>query len=605
MALTALVVRDAFDRLVTKALTPPAVITTGVLLVTAAGARGWLRAQERATAERLGQDYVTEVRLALFDRALAMPPRALDARNHGGVLLRFIGDLESLRRWVSLGLSRLVVAGTATAGTVAALAVVSPSLALTVTLVMVAGTAGSAVFGRRLQEAATEARRRRSRIAGRVSEVLAVPGVVAAFDRSDRERRWLRRHSERLGCALVEQARAIGRLRGLTEATGSLALAAALLVGSLEVTAGSSSPGTVVAAISIVGLLVPPMRDLGRTQEYWHASRVSVRKLREFLAQPLLPREPAGAPPLTATDGRIELRAVGLEGALWGVSASAPARAVVAVVGPNGAGKSSLLSILGRLVAPDEGQVLVDGQDICACELASVRRAIGVAGPDLPLVRGSVRNNLSYRWPEAPPEELARVVQICELGDLVADLSDGEETRIAEGGRGLSAGQRTRLALARALVGDPPILLLDEADTNLDARASAVVKRVIAGHVGTAVVVTHRIEQVVAADVVWHLDRGRLIEAGPPRAVLDADGPTARLFGWEAGGRTVSTRSDTKRTLRRSPGLKEVLRFGSRRRGPHSRLRLSQNDSATALSQHTAAVRPADGRIWRSWQKST
>jgi len=186
--------------------------------------------------------------------------------------------------------------------------------------------------------------------------------------------------------------------------------------------------------------------------------------------------------------------------------------------------------------------VCLDGQDLAAVVPDDVRHAIGFVAADLPLLRGSLRHNLTYREPDAGPAELEDVIERCELRPLMDSLADGLETRITEGGRDLSTGQRQRILLARALLGQPTLLLLDEADANLDPSTSALVDSVLRGHLGTSLVVTHRRDRLAVADVVWHLDAGRLVECGPPADLLAGDGPTARLFAHREGTRLRAPR---------------------------------------------------------------
>lgn len=528
----ALLVEIAFDKLITAA--NPAfnkvALEIGLGLAVAALVIGLLRMAERADAERIGQDYAYDVRMTLYNRLTSLTPRALQKRSQGGVMLRFVGDITALRQWVSLGLARLTVAITTTVGALLALSFISRSLALTVGIVLSVGAIIAFCLGKPMQSAAIEARRRRSRLAANINEKVASIAVVQIFGQSKREKKRIARQSRRLQDAMVERALITGQLSAVTEATAVLASGAALIVGATEVAAGRASAGTVVAAMTIVGLLVPPLRDLGRVQEYWHNSRVSIQKIHEFLDTPSLVAEMPGAPNLRLGPGRIEFDSVSLSKVLHGFSASAEPGTVVALVGPNGAGKSTLLSLAARLIDPDEGVIRLDEQDIASHSLASVRRAIGMAGPDLPLLRGTVDKNLSYRWPDAPIEEIQRVRSLCGIEQVLAELPEGDQTRISEGGAGLSAGQRQRIALARAILGNPPLLLLDEVDANLDAQATAVVDRVLAEHPGTVLLITHRADRLAAADEIWYLEKGRLVEAGSPEALLNGDGPTARLF---------------------------------------------------------------------------
>jgi len=551
---TALLVQRAFDRLIgaPRELSGSTLAAYGGGLALAAVAAGALRLGERTDAERLGQHYVHTLRMTLYGRLVTLSPRTVQRRSQGGVVLRFVGDLTAIRQWVSLGLSRVLVSGTFLVTALAVLAVVSPALAAAVGGIVALGVAVAFALGRPMRATARAARRRRTRLAANLTEQVGAVAVVQSFGQVERETGRVARQSRRLGRSMVTRARVIGRLRGATEAVAGLATGAALLVGATEVAAGRASPGTVVAAMMIVGLLIAPLRDLGRVPEYWHASRVSLEKARSFAnTRPRMEERP-NALPLAPGPGRLDIRAVTVEGALDRVTASVEPGQVVAVVGPNGAGKSSLLGLLGRLADPDEGEVLLDGQDLREHTLPSVRASVGTAGPDLPLLRGSVARNLRYRQPDAPPEELARVWRLCELDDVLADLAQGGDTRSGEGGRALSAGQRQRVTLARALVGDPPVLLLDEADANLDALAAGVLDRVVETLHGrrTVVMVTHRTAAVQAADVVWHLAAGRLVEVGSPEELFSLDGPTARMFGPARGAEVVPLLSPRSRLAR-------------------------------------------------------
>lgn len=529
---TAWLVKRVFDyMLLPQSPAPEAGILWEALgLAATAGVIAGLRMLERIDAERMGQGYISEVRMVLYDRLSSLAPRALQKRSQGGVALRFVGDMTALRRWVSLGLARLAVATVMLAGALTALALVNGPLAWVVTLVLCSGAAVAFSLGERLRSASRESRRRLSHVAANVNEKVVTMAVVQMFGQSQRERERISRQGRRLQDAMVKRARVAGQILGVTELTAALATAAALLMGVFEVAAGHASAGTVAAAMTLIGILMPPLRDLGRVQEYWHGARVAQEKLQEFLDAPSLVRDAANAPDLRLAAGRLEFAAVSVAGAVNQVSATVEPGTVVALVGPNGAGKSTLLLLAARLIDPDQGVVRLDGQDLAQHSLASVRRVIGMASPNLPLLRGTLEKNLRYRWPDAPEEEIARVQQLCGVDEVLAELPEGKQTRVSEGGVGLSAGQRQRIALARALLGNPALLLLDEIDANLDPRASAVVDRVLSEYHGTILLVTHRLDHLASADVIWYMESGRVVEAGPPAKLLSGNGPTAQMF---------------------------------------------------------------------------
>ena len=531
---TTLLVRHTFDGWLNTHRQPadlPALGWVGTGLVMIVVLRAWLRARERADAERLGQEYVYQVRLAVFDRLGALAPRVLQRRRRGSLMLRFVGDLSALRQWVSLGLARLTVAGMTAGIALVALGWMNRILALAAGLILAGGAVAALALAKPLRAAVRESRRRQSALAANVNEKIAAMAAVQLCNQGQRERRHIARQGRRLRDAMVERARIGGWLRAITEATSGLAVATVVLLGALEVASGTTTPGTVVGAMTIVGLLLPALRDLGRVHEYWHGFQVASERIERFLELPNLVNERPNAPDLTVERGQLELRQVSVTGVFEDLNVVAPAGGVIAIVGPNGAGKSTLLALAARLLDPDQGEVRLDGRDFARHSLASVRRAVGMVSAELPLLKGSIARNLRYRWPEAPLEEVERVCALCGVDELLAELPEGAQTRLLEDGKNLSPGQRQRIALARALLGDPALLLLDEVEANLDTRAEAVVDRVLAQHCGTVLMVTHRRDRLFRADEIWHVADGRLVESGPPLKLLNSDGPTSRLFG--------------------------------------------------------------------------
>jgi len=527
-----LLVRESFDRLVATSAEPSAMRISlfGGALVATAAINAWLRLTERVDAERLGQDYVREVRSLLFSHLSRLSPRQAQRRSTGAVMLRFVGDLTALRQWISAGFARLAISGLASVIAVATLIVLDPMIGIAVGAVMIGAGALGLWLGPRIQKAAREARHHRARIAANINDKIAHVAVVQVFGQALRERRRVDRQGQRLMDAMVGRAWRIGQLRALTEAATAIATAAVMVVGAFGVAGGRTELGVVVAAILVAGLLAPRLRDLGRAYEYWNGAQVSREKLRQFLATPAMLDEAGTRDDLETRAGRLAFEAVGYQDCLAGVTAIAAPGARVALVGPNGAGKSTLLALVARLIEPGRGRILLDGQDIARYRLASVRRAVAMVGPDLPLIRGSIDRNLRYGGRAASDAEVARIAALCGVDRIVAELPDGLRTRIVGGGANLSAGQRQCIALARALLRAPAVLLLDEADANLDPRMSAALDRVLADFGGTVLMITHDPRRLAEASEVWHLDDGRIVERGAPAALLAGDGPTARLF---------------------------------------------------------------------------
>jgi len=322
---------------------------------------------------------------------------------------------------------------------------------------------------------------------------------------------------------MIDRARAIGLIRATAEATVAVATGGVVV---LAVTAGQGV-GPAAAAVTIVGYLVAPVRDLARVGEYRTAATVALEKVREVLTRPRRPEPPADAPDLPDGPGVVDVHGISVNGLFGPLNARIEAGEVVALVGPNGAGKSTLLQIIAALGEADAGVVRLDGAALTDASAKSVRRAIGVVAADVPLLRGTVTDNVRYGDPEATDDEIAAVMARCGLDEVVQSLPQGSLTRVGERGARLSSGQRQRVALARALLTRPRLLLLDEADANLDPAAGRIIDRVIADYTGTVLLVTHRPERAAHADLIWELADGalttrRLSYAPPPPLHLSA-----------------------------------------------------------------------------------
>lgn len=489
-------------------------------LCAAALVLAWLRCRERVDAERMGQGYARELRSALFDQLGRLSVRSLQRRRRGSLMLRFIGDLKSFRQWVSLGFARMTVAGVSTAAALLGLAVIDAALSAAALVVLLAGGLVTFRLGLRTHDSIRAARRRQTRLAANLGEKLASMAVVQLFGQIRRERLRLERQGERLAVAMVEQARAQARLRSSAETSAHFMAVAVLIVGVVQVAWGTAGAPQVVAAMTLVGIMVPALRDLGVVHSYYAAARVSRERIEAFLAQPVLGDGVSTSLELIPSRGSISFRNVSLKDALRGFSAEAEGGKITAIVGPNGAGKSTLLALVARLLDPDDGAVLIDGQELASVSIESVRRAVGMVGSDLPLLRGSVERNLRYRWPNAPEGEVQRVRSLCGLEEIEATLRLVARCEVREGGSNLSPGTRQRIVLARALLGRPAVLLLDEADGNLDGGSRRILDEVLCDHEGTVLMVTHRIDVAERADVLWVIERGQLAAAGRPDELL-------------------------------------------------------------------------------------
>jgi len=509
--LKAMLIRFAFDRFLHGgSYNQDHVLIVGTALAASALGTGWLQRNERVIAERLGQSYIHSLRMRLFRHISRMDKWRLQKKRRGAVMLKFVGDLNALRRWVGQGMVRLVVSSAIIIGTMAVLFMIDWFLSGVAALIILAALIINVRIGETLRGAARDTRRRRATLSANINEKISQMSVVQVFGQRNQEIKRVRRQSYYLRKALINKASLIGLIRGITQGGTALAVTVVLIIGILKVHAGQTTAGTVAAAMIVIGFLVPALKNTGRIYENYQDAAVARNKLVGFLETPARISLGNSSPQLPPGRGTVSLENITVEGILKDVTAEAAAGEVIAIIGPNGAGKSVLIDLVARLVTPDKGKILIDGHDISAFSLESVRRAVGIVSPDLPLLAGTLDMNLRYRSPDSPALELERIRKLCGIDDLLKDLPRKAHTRIQEGGRNLSAGQRQRIQLARALLGAPRILLLDEADAHMDGNSKQVLNRVIRHFEGTILWVTHQQVPLVGVDAIWRVDHGRI-----------------------------------------------------------------------------------------------
>jgi ATP-binding cassette subfamily B protein len=487
-----------------------AALKDALLLCLVAAVHGYLRSVEFNVTERVGYQVIRGLRMRMYQHLQGMTARQFQGRARGGLLLRFLGDLSMTRIWISRGILGGINAGIVLAGTLISMSFFNLWMSLAIVATLAAGAASSLGSGRAMRQATRTMRRRRSLVMSNIDEQINAQSVVQAFGRTSGEYRRLSHQNDGLTRALIKVAKLRGRLRGIATAFSMLAVAAVLITGLFEVRRGSATLGEVVAFVVVVRQLAGPVRRLGLAHDYWHRAQVSQQKVREFLQSSTRPLDGVGQGRLRVRRGAIDFDAVSVAGALKNITVSIAPGEFVAVTGPGGAGKSTMLALIGRVVDPDAGSIAIDGQELGQMSVASVSRSLGMVGPDLPLMRGTVHRNLTYGLAEASPEEIDRVLSVSGLDELLAELPEGMSTWVTEGGRNLSVSQRQRLALGRALMGNPPILLLDEPTNGLDSAGREAFLRLLSRHQGTVLLATHDPREISLADKVVVLDAGEL-----------------------------------------------------------------------------------------------
>lgn len=473
----------------------------------------WLRYRERLDAECVGQDYVHELRIKMFVKYCNSDLRELEQYSKGAISLRFATDLSAIRQWISQGLSRLIVAGVNLAIALVVLCFINTTLGATVTLIILINALLSFNIGKYLRHTFSEARRQRTYLANNLNEKVFSMATVKVFGQRQREKNRVKRQSNRVMRAMYNRARSIGILRAITEGSSVFATAMVLIIGVVLMSTNQATPGTVVAALGIVSLLVQPLQYLGRAHEYRLNASVAEDKIKSFLGN--RPRILAKHREVRQGQGHLKLKDVVFFPGGEGLNMHIDPGNTIAILGVNGAGKSTILSQLAGLMKPASGTVLLGKNDVCKLKDSALQQSIGMVSHSLPLLKGSIKKNICYRHPSASEDEINHVIKRCGLEQLLHSLPGGLEAKLKEGGKNLSQGECQRIALARAIIGTPELLVLDEADAFLDDEATALFSEIVSNYPGLLIMATHNIDHVVMSDQIWLIDKGNLCWSGP------------------------------------------------------------------------------------------
>jgi ATP-binding cassette subfamily B protein len=507
----------------------------------------WLRRYTLSIAA-LGME--TDMRNDLYRHLQSLPVSFHDGWQSGQLLSRATSDISTIRRFVGFGLIFLIVNTTTFIVIVAMLAALYWPLAIVVAISAIPITLLSHAFQRRYMEISRRVQDQIGDLATLIEEAATGIRITKAFGRRRLLGKQFGGQAETLHDSTLERVTLLGTFWSNIDFVPNFILAVVLLAGALAVGRGGLTIGGLVAFISLVLMLVWPVDALGwiigAAQE---AETAATRIYEVFDVAPAIAERP-DAVDLVECTGDLRFQKVsftfpGTSGqVLRGVDLEIHHGETVALVGKTGAGKTALASLVPRLYDVDSGRITLDGHDIRDLTLTSLRRHIGVAFEDPTLFSASVRENLLLGWPNATEEDIDRAIDTAQA-DFLYDLPWGLNTRVGEQGLTLSGGQRQRLALARAIIGRPQLLILDDPLSALDVHTEALVEealsRVLSGV--TALVVVHRPSTVALADRVALLENGRIGAVGTHSELMEREPSYRAILSQES-----ATDADIART---------------------------------------------------------
>ena len=502
---------------------------------------------QRVYWRNLAQSLQHDLRVDAYDHVQHLELAYFEDQSTGGLMSVLNDDINQLERFLDIGASDVVQILTTVIFIGGIFFVIAPSVAWFAVVPMPVILWGSLKFQRLLAPLYTDVREQVGAINHQLSNTLSGIATIKSFTAEDFEADRLRNESNEY---LHRNRRAIRLSSAFTPLIRMAIVAgfvAITVAGGQLVFDGSLEIGAYSVLIFMTQRLLWPLTRLGETFDQYQRAMASAYRILELLSVKS-----------SIVDGDCHLPREAVRGHMWlddvefayrdgrevihGLTLDVPAGDTVAIVGATGAGKSTVIKLLLRFYDVTGGHVMLDGYDLRELKQQDIRDAIGLVSQDVFLFHGSVRQNIAYGGSDVPDYRIVEAAKIAEAHDFICDLPDGYDTIVGERGQKLSGGQRQRISIARAILKDPPILILDEATSSVDNETEAAIQRslerIVIGR--TTIVIAHRLSTVRNADMIFVLQNGGLLERGHHDELVLMDGVYASLWRVQTGERIAA-----------------------------------------------------------------
>ncbi|NYS78078.1 ABC transporter ATP-binding protein [Halomonas glaciei] len=490
----------------------------------------------------LAQRLQADMRQDTYEHAQRLDMAFFESKSSGQLVATMNDDVNQLERFLDGGANALIQVVVTVIAVGAVFFVLSPLIALLAFTPIPLIIWGAFFFQRKAGPLYSDVREKVGDLASRLSNNLSGIATIKSFTSEDREAERLRDASE----AYVEANRRAIKVSSAFIPVIRMAILAGFLatftVGGMMALNGSLNVGAYGVLVFLTQRLLWPLTGLAQVIDLFERAMASTRRILDLLEVPITVKDDSTTPLAQPVRGEVTIDNVSFHYAtslvgVDGIHLHVPAGNTLALVGATGSGKSTLIKLLLRFYDPENGRVLIDGQPIIDVSMNSLRQSIGLVSQDVYLFEGSIRDNIAYGKPDADEAEIIDAAKTAEAWSFIETLPQGLDTPVGERGVRLSGGQRQRLSLARALLKDPPILVLDEATSAVDNETEAAIQRSLKriAHGRTVIMIAHRLSTIVHADEIVVIEKGQVAEWGSHSSLLVANGHYAAQWRVQTG----------------------------------------------------------------------
>ena len=490
----------------------------------------------------LAQDIQHDLRLDAYTHVQNLDLAYFEERSTGGLLAILNDDINQLERFLDVGANEILQVSTTVILVSSAFFILTPDIAWMAMLPIPFILWGSIVFQKRLTPLYADVREKVSLLNSRLSNNLSGITTIKSFTTEAYEIERLRIDSEAYRQSNRKAIAMSAAFVPLIRIVILVGFTAILLYGGMATVAGNLAVGTYSVLVFLTQRLLWPLTSLGQTLDLYQRSMASTNRVMDLLNTPIVAHPGHISLAVNSIRGEIKLNNITFaykdrEPVIRNFSLHIPAGQTIAIVGSTGSGKSTIVKLLLRLYELQEGNITLDGIDLRDIVLSDLRRAIGWVSQDVFLFRGTVRDNIAYGNPDVNLEEIIHGAKIAEAHQFIVQLPHGYDTIVGERGQKLSVGQRQRLAIARAILKNPPILILDEATSAVDNETEAAIARSIKyiTKERTTIAIAHRLSTIRHSDCIYVVERGKIVERGKHEELLQQNGIYTNLWRVQTG----------------------------------------------------------------------